>query len=74
MSSLRSQVEEKRKILRNIYGGAMTLKDLCVELGLNHHQAKEWAKCRDIGFSTGARIKYETDEVAKAIVNARGMY
>ncbi len=74
MASLRSQIEEKRNILRKIYGGAMTLKDLCGELGLNHHQAKEWARERDIGFSTGARIKYETDEVAKAIVNARGMY
>ena len=74
MSSPRAQIDEKRKILRDLYGGAMTLKDLCGELGLNHHQAKDWARERGIGFSTGARVKYETDEVAKAIVNARGMY
>ncbi len=74
MASLRAQIEEKRNILRKIYGGAMSLTDLAKELSTTKPTAKEWARERDIGFSTGARIKYETDEVAKAIVNARGMY
>lgn len=74
MSSLRAQIDEKRRILRDLYGGAMSLNELRRELGTTKENAKEWAREREIGFSTGARIKYETDEVAKAIVNARGMY
>ncbi len=74
MSSLRTQIDEKRKILRDLYGGAMSLTDLMNELGTTSYNAKEWARERGIGFTTGVRVKYETDEVAKAIVNARGMY
>lgn len=74
MSSLRSQIKEKQTILREIYGGVMSLTDLRKELGSTKEYAREWARERNIGFQTGARVKYETDEVAKAIVCIRGMY
>lgn len=73
MTTLQSQIHEKRNILRNIYGGMMTLADLSRELGMKKDAARSWATEQGIGVRIGSRIKYETDEVARRIVERRGM-
>lgn len=73
MSALRTQVKEKRLIMREIYGGMMSLTDLAKELGMKPEAAKAWAREAGIGNRIGSRIKYETDEVARVLVNGRGM-
>lgn len=74
MSALRTQISEKRTILRDLYGGMMTLADLSKELGMRPEEAKVWAFGVGVGSRIGKRVKYETDEVARIIVNGRGMY
>lgn len=58
----------------NRYGGMMTLTDVSKELGVGSRQtAKKFVDAREIpGIVVGDRIKYESRQVAKAIVNARG--
>jgi uncharacterized protein YjcR len=73
MTELQCKVREKRNILREIYGGMMTLTDLAGELGMKRTDAKEWAREKKIGNLVGSRVKYETDEVARKIVEGRGM-
>ncbi len=73
MTGLQKDIREKRNIMRELYGGMMSLRELSREVGLNHKDAKAWAAERGIGVLTGKRVKYETDQVAKLIVLARGM-
>lgn len=72
MTDEQSAIREKRNIMRAIYGGMMTQASLAKELGMKPEDAKEWARERGIGGVYGARIKFETDMVAKAIVQCRG--
>lgn len=74
MSSLQSEIREKRTILRGIYGGMMSLADLGRELGMKPEAARVWAQEKGIGNMVRSRLKIETDEVAKIIVMERGMW
>lgn len=67
------QISEKRKILRGEYGGMMSACDLARELSMNRHTAKEWGIAEGVGVIIGKRIKFDTDAVAKRIVEIRGM-
>ena len=68
-------VKEKRDILRELYGGMMTVADLTVELGYkNRKYTKEWiAQVALPGTMVGSRISYDTDLVARTLVDARGI-
>ena len=75
MTSLDVEIAAKRRIMRGIYGGMMSLSDLAKELGVkDKRSAKAWAMQQGIGNQIGRCIRFETDQVAKAIVNGRGMY
>ena len=74
MRPLDQQIREKRTILRGEYGGMMTLKQLCRELGFKDPRAaKAWAEEHALGVPVGRYVKYETDTVARQIVLQRGM-
>ena len=65
------EVNEKRKILREIYGGMMTLKQLSRELA---GPARKWVQEHALqGVRLGKSVRYETDQVARVIVDGRGM-
>ena len=70
---LYTDIAEKRKLLREIYGGMMTLTDVARELGRDRSVARVWVRELGLGTQIGKRVYYETDEIAKAIVNGRGM-
>ena len=71
---LTNEIAEKRRIMRGIYVGMMTLAQLTRELGLKDTRAaKAWAIANGIGNQIGRNIKYDTDTVAKTIVLGRGM-
>ena len=73
-SAIYNEIAEKRRILRGIYGGMMSLSDLTRELGLKDTRAaKAWALQNGIGNQIGRWIRYDTDTVAKQIVMGRGM-
>ena len=73
-SAIHNEIAEKRRTMRSIYGGMMTLADLTRELGLKDRRAaKAWAVSNGIGNQIGRFIKYDTDTVAKTIVLGRGM-
>ncbi len=71
--NLYTNIAEKRKIMRELYGGMMTLTDVARELSVNRDVARAWVRSLGLGVQVGKRVRYETDEVAKAIVRARGM-
>ena len=74
MANLYTNIAEKRKILREIYGGMMTLTDVAKELGNRDRSvARAWVRELGLGTQIGKRVYYETDEIAKAIVQGRGM-
>ncbi len=70
-----SAIREKRQILRDLYGGMMTIVDLMEELGYGSPKSvRAWLATVDVEpVRVGRGIRYETDQVAKAIVNGRGM-
>lgn len=68
-----TNIAEKRKILRELYGGMMTLTDVAKELGRTREVARAWVRGLGLGTQIGKRVYYETDEIAKAIVQGRGM-
>lgn len=69
---VRPEVQEKQRVLYNRYGGMMTVQDVARELGTGRGAAKEWLEGRVKGCPIGKRVKYETDQVARAIVAVRG--
>lgn len=73
MATLHEKVREKQKIMRELYGGMMTATDLSKELGMKRENAKVWALEHGLGNLIGKRVKFETDEVARRIVEMRGM-
>lgn len=73
MTELQAAVREKRNLLRELYGGMMTLRELSKEIGMCHQDAKAWALENGVGSPIGKRLRYETDMVAKLIVLQRGM-
>lgn len=68
-------VADKRKILRDIYGGMMTLRQLSKELSYgSDNSTRKWVREHALeGVKMGKSVRYETDQVAKAIVEGRGM-
>ena len=72
--SLYQEVEKKTKLLREDYGGMMSTKDLMRELNRSRNTVNNWVKENGLeGVRIGRSIRYETDQVACVIVNARGM-
>lgn len=69
------EARKKADILRDRYGGMMTATDLARELGYKDmRSAKEWAALHELPQAqVGRRKKYDTDQVAKALVSQRGM-
>lgn len=69
------EVKKKTDLLRSDYGGMMSVKDLMHELGFgSHHTVNNWIRDNGVeGVKVGRSVKYETDQVARVIVNARGM-
>lgn len=69
------EIKEKRKILRDLYGGMMTLVDLGRELGYSSPKStRTWVREHALeGVKMGKSVRYETDLVAKVIVDGRGM-
>lgn len=72
MAQIHNETRAKRNILREIYGGMMTAEDLSKELGMKPNDAKQLMLENGIGCLLGKRIKFETDMVAKFIVERRG--
>lgn len=73
MAAIYNEIREKRNILRDLYGGMMTLADLSRELGMKPEDAKAWAMEQGLCIQLGKRLKVETDMLAKFIVQRRGM-
>lgn len=73
-AAIYNEIAEKRRTMRSIYGGMMSLTDLTRELGLKDRRAaKAWAVQNGIGNQVGRQIRFDTDCVAKIIVMGRGM-
>ena len=73
--NLYAEIKEKRTILRELYGGMMSLRDLSQELGTKSKDATRNA-VQDMGLpatQVGRMKKYDTDEVAKLLVEREGM-
>lgn len=72
-SQLGKQIAEKRRTLRELYGGMMTPRDLDRELGRSKGGGTAWA--RMVGLEavmvSPTRRRYETDLVAEKIVVGR---
>lgn len=67
-------ISEKREMLRGLYHGMMTLADVSRELNVDKKVARVWLMENQVeGVMVGKRVKYETDQIAKVIVNLRGM-
>jgi hypothetical protein len=76
MTRQQAEVVEKRRFLRQEYGGLMSLKNLAHELGLRDARAaKRWAythKVRAVRMpKQGGQecVKYDTDHVAKILMS-----
>lgn len=72
-SLLGKKIAEKRKLLRDLYGGIMTPSQLDRELGRSKGAGTAWA--RMVGLEaiplSPRRKGYETDLVAEAMVRGR---
>ena len=76
MTPQQAAVVEKRRVLRQEYGGLMSVKNLTRELGFRDPRAaKRWAvthKIRAVRMPANAGrvcIKYDTDSVAKTLAS-----
>lgn len=68
------EIKEKIKLLRADYGGMMNIEQLRRELGLCRNSVYAWVREHALeGVKVGRVIKYETDQVARVIVDGRGM-
>ena len=73
-SAIHNAIAAKTRILREEYGGMLSLKQLTRELGLKDTRAaKAWAEEHGIGNQIGPRVRYDADQIAKALVMGRGM-
>lgn len=67
------EIREKRKILREIYGGQMSNSQLMSELGIRSKDTLRQA-VQEMGIPVtvvAGRNRYDTDEVAKRLVQLR---
>ena len=69
------EIERKQTILRGLYGGMMTMTEVKRELGLaSDTSVREALREVEIPASKiGRRKMYETDLLAKRLVEVRGM-
>ena len=76
MSTLYAEIREKETEIMKRNNGKATLSraGLARELGAGEIMAQRWAEARGIGIPIGARVRYEVSQVAKHIVQERGMY
>ena len=67
------EIREKRKILRELYGGMMTSQQLMGELGIKSKDTLRRAaqEMRIPVTLVAGRNRYDTDEVAKRLVQLR---
>lgn len=74
-TSLASEIRKKQETLRGLYGGYMTLADLTHELGFSSRKiALANAEIMGIPMTQiGKSKKFETDLVARRLVELRGM-
>ena len=74
-SAIASEVREKRNILRDRYGGMMTLVDLMEELGYKSEKSAMRAALEMSLPQTkvGRSKKFDTDTVARRLVELRGV-
>ena len=73
-SAIASEIKEKRTILRDRYGGMMERKDLMIELGYKTERSAVRA-AQEMGIlptQIGKSKKYDTDTVARRLVELRG--
>ena len=75
MTQLQAERREKREILRSIYGGMMTIADLTRELGYtNQRSTKRWVDSVEAPATMiGTRKRFDTDVIARILVDRRGM-
>lgn len=74
MASIHNDIAAKARILREVYGGMLSLTQLTRELGLKDQRAaKAWAEEHGIGNQIGSRVRYDVDQIAKVLVMGRGM-
>lgn len=69
------EIREKRKILRSLYGGSMTNRQLMDELGIKSKDTLRRAvqEMRIPVTVVSGRNRYDTDEVARRLVQLRNM-
>ncbi|MBM6926937.1 hypothetical protein [Pseudoflavonifractor phocaeensis] len=68
------EVRAKQDIMRDRYGGMMELKDIATELGYKSPTSAR-AAVREMGLpatQVGRKKKYDTDIVARRLVELRG--
>lgn len=71
------EVKRKTEILRADYGGMMSVKDIMRELGFwSRHTVINWLRDNSVdGVKVDRKsVKYETDLIARRIVEQRGMF
>lgn len=76
MAALYAEIREKEEEIfrRNKNKATLSRAGLARELGAGEITAQKWAEERGIGIPIGARVRYEVRQVAKHIVQERGMY
>ncbi len=76
MAALYAEIREKEEEIfqRNKNKATLSRAALARELGAGEIVAQKWAEERGIGIPIGARVRYEVRQVAKHIVQERGMY
>ena len=57
--NLYANIAEKRKIMRDLYGGMMTLTDVAKELSSNRDVARAWVRSLGLGVQVGKRERYD---------------
>lgn len=67
------QLQAKQATLRRLYGGMMTMAEVSRELGYrNRVAARDWLTNHMVPeVRIGAVVRYESDAIAKAIVDSR---
>ena len=68
----RNEIRKKREILRELYGGSLSLDQLKHELGCTWEVAKEFGRVHRLEIHLDRYIRYDTDELARVLVQMRG--
>lgn len=68
------EIRRKREVLRELYGGSMTLTQLVKEIGGSWESARKFGVDHGLAFQVGKRTRYDTDAFARVIVDLRDFY